>query len=93
MIVNRFLFLYFFCNVCNAHLIIFIENAQYKCAVEAHHFSDAAVEGYGQCRYLRLISELDQAHCSFIVEKARVTPLKYKTIPRLEFAAALPLQE
>ena len=46
------------------------------------------MEGYGQCCYLRLINELDQVHCSFIVGKARVTPLKHKTIPRLEFAAA-----
>ena len=57
-------------------------------AVEVHYFSDASVEGYGQCSYLRLINELDQAHCSFIVGKARVTPLKHKTIPRLELAAA-----
>ena len=57
-------------------------------AVGVHYFSDASVEGYGQCCYLRLINKLDQAHCSFIVGKARVTPLKHKTIPRLELAAA-----
>ena len=61
--------------------------AKYK-AVEVHYFSDASVGGYGQCCYLRLINELDQAHCSFIVGKARVTPLKHKTIPRPELAAA-----
>ena len=55
--------------------------------MEVHHFSDVSVEGYGQCCYLRLINELDQAHCSFIVGKARVTALKHKTIPRLELAA------
>ena len=53
-----------------------------------HYFSDASVEGYGQCSYLRLINEHDQVHCSFVVGKARVTPLKHKTIPRLELAAA-----
>ena len=57
-------------------------------AVEMHYFSDASVEGYGQCSYLRLINEHDQVHCSFVVGKARVTPLKHKTIPRLELAAA-----
>ena len=34
VIVSRFLSLIYFeiyCNVCNAHLIILIENAQYKC--------------------------------------------------------------
>ena len=46
-------------------------------AVEVHYFSDASMEGYGQCCYLRLINELDQAHCSFIVRKARVTRLKH----------------
>ena len=57
-------------------------------AVEMHYFSDASVEGYGQCSYLRLINEHDQVHCSFVVGKTRVTPLKHKTIPRLELAAA-----
>ena len=37
---------------------------------------------------LRLITEHDQVHCSFVVGKARVTPLKHKTVPRLELAAA-----
>ena len=57
-------------------------------AVEMHYFSDASVEGYGQCSYRRLINEHDQVHSSFVVGKARVTPLKHKTIPRLELAAA-----
>ena len=59
-------------------------------AVEVHYFSDASVEGYGQCCYLRLINELDQVYCSFIVGKAPVIPLplKHKIIPRLELAAA-----
>ena len=57
-------------------------------AVEMHYFSDASVEGYGQCSYLRLINEHDQVHCSFVVGKTRVAPLKHKTIPRLELAAA-----
>ena len=57
-------------------------------AVEMHYFSDASVEGYGQCSYLRLINERDQGHCSFVVGKIQVTPLKHKTIPRLELAAA-----
>lgn len=53
-----------------------------------HYFSDASVDGYGQCSHLRLINEHGQAHCSVIVGKAHVTPLKHKTIPRLELAAA-----
>ena len=45
-------------------------------AVEMHYFSDVLVDGYGQCSHLRLINEHGQAHCSFIVGKAHVTPLK-----------------
>ena len=57
--------------------------------VELHHFSDASLSGYGQCSYLRLISESDQTHCSLVMRKARVTPLKPVTIPRLELTAAV----
>jgi len=46
-------------------------------AVEMHYFSDASEEGYGQCSYLRLINKHDQVHCSFVVGKTRVTPLKH----------------
>ncbi|KAK3751574.1 hypothetical protein QZH41_007536 [Actinostola sp. cb2023] len=38
-------------------------------AVEVHHFSDASVEGYGQCSYLRLVNQENHAHCSFVVVK------------------------
>ena len=57
--------------------------------VELHHFSDASSTGYGQCTYLRLIDEIGQVHCSLLVGKARVAPLKPVTIPRLELVAAL----
>lgn len=57
--------------------------------VELHHFSDASQAGYGQCSYLRLLNESDQAHCSLVVGKSRVTPLKSVTIPRLELTAAV----
>ena len=57
-------------------------------AVEVHYFSDASEEGYGQCTYLRLINAQGEVHCSFIVGKGRVTPLKHTTVLRLELAAA-----
>jgi len=57
--------------------------------VELHHFSDASQVGYGQCSYLRLIDETNQAHCTLVMGKARVTPLKVVTIPRLELTAAV----
>ena len=57
--------------------------------IEVHHFSDASVDGYGQCSYLRLVDDKNRVHCSFLLGKARVTPLKPVTIPRLELTAAL----
>ena len=52
-------------------------------SVELHHFSDASIKGYGQCSYLRLVNVHEQVHCSFVMGKARVTPLKAITVPRL----------
>ena len=56
---------------------------------EINHFSDASTMGYGQCSYLRLIDPNQRVHCSLIMAKARVTPIKPVTIPRLELMAAL----
>ncbi|XP_073732301.1 uncharacterized protein [Misgurnus anguillicaudatus] len=56
--------------------------------VELHHFSDASSYGYGQCSYIRLVSE-DKIHCALIMGKARVAPTKVVTIPRLELTAAV----
>ena len=58
-------------------------------AVEVHHFSDASLAGYGQCSYLRLLNKDNQAYCSFLMGKARVAPLKFITVPRLELQAAV----
>ena len=57
-------------------------------AVELHYFSDASEGGYGQCSYIRLVNDSDKAHCSFVIGKARVSPLRQRSIPRLELAAA-----
>ena len=43
---------------------------------ELHHFSDASVSGHGQCSYLRQIDVNGKVHCSLIMAKARVAPLK-----------------
>ena len=50
--------------------------------------SDASQVGYGQCSYLRLVDENGRIHCSLVMGKARVAPLKTVTIPRLELTAA-----
>ncbi|XP_037388700.1 uncharacterized protein LOC119262023 [Pygocentrus nattereri] len=56
---------------------------------ELHRFSDASISGYGECTYLRVISESDEVHCSLVMGKSRVTPSKVTTIPRLELTAAV----
>lgn len=56
---------------------------------EIHHFLDASFKGYGQCSYLRLVSEDSQIHCSFVIGKALVTPLKSVTVPRPELTSAV----
>ena len=56
---------------------------------ELHHFSDASVQGYGQCSYLRLVDDTNKVHCAFVMGKSRVAPIKPITIPRLELTAAV----
>ena len=56
---------------------------------EVHHFCDASMTGYGEVSYLRLVDSTGQVHCSILMSKARVAPLKPVTIPRLELQAAV----
>ncbi|XP_038158088.1 uncharacterized protein LOC119794558 [Cyprinodon tularosa] len=56
---------------------------------ELHHFSDASTNGYGQCSYLRVKNSKGEIHCSLVMGKARVSPTKLTTIPRLELTAAV----
>ncbi|XP_028413668.1 uncharacterized protein LOC114536524 [Dendronephthya gigantea] len=56
---------------------------------ELHHFFDASFKGYSQCSYLRLVDVNGKVHCSFVLGKSRVTPLKVVTVPRLELTAAV----
>lgn len=58
-------------------------------AVEVHHFSVTSLAGHGQCSYLRLLNKDNQAYFSFLMGKARVVPLKFITVPRLELQAAV----
>ena len=56
---------------------------------EFNHFSDASSTGYGQCSYLRLVNTENKVHCSLLMAKSRVAPLKSITVPRMELTAAL----
>ena len=58
-------------------------------SAQLHHFSDASTNGYGQCSYIRLENDKGKIHCSLVLGKARVAPLKMVTIPRLELTAAV----
>ena len=56
---------------------------------QIHSFSDASLTGYGQVSYLRQENDLGQIHCAFLMGKARCSPIKQVTIPRLELTAAM----
>ena len=55
---------------------------------QLHHFSDASEAAYGSVTYLRLVSNEDRVHCSFLFGKSRVASLKAISVPRLELSAA-----
>jgi hypothetical protein len=54
---------------------------------EIHIFCDASEIGYGAVAYLRFLAQ-GQTHCSLIMAKSRLAPLKKITIPRMELTAA-----
>ena len=56
---------------------------------ELHHFSDASQKGYGAVSYLKIVDKRDKVHCSFVMGKSRLAPLKAVTIPRMELSAAV----
>ena len=55
---------------------------------QLHIFSDASSVGYGSVAYLRLCDNENRIHCSFLMGKARLVPIKAVTIPCLELTAA-----
>ena len=56
---------------------------------ELHHFSDASSQDYGAVSYLRQIDIHGEVHCSLIMAKSKLAPLKAMTIPRMELSAAV----
>lgn len=58
-------------------------------SAQLHLFSDASEIAYGTVTYLRLQNNKNKVLTTFILGKARVSPLKQVTIPRLEPTAAV----
>lgn len=56
---------------------------------ELYHFADASVTGYGECTYLQTINKSNEVHCCLLMGKARVSPTKVTTVPRLDLTAAV----
>ena len=56
---------------------------------QIHHFADASLVAYGAVSYLRITNARGLIHCSFVIGKSRLSPLKLLTIPRLELSAAV----
>ena len=54
-----------------------------------HHFCDASQVGYGVASYLRMEFAIGRPHCSLVLGKSRLAPIKTTTIPRLELMAAV----
>ena len=42
-----------------------------------HYFSDASERGYGQATYIRLVNKTGNMHCSLVMGKSRLAPMKY----------------
>ncbi|KAJ8410005.1 hypothetical protein AAFF_G00210460 [Aldrovandia affinis] len=55
---------------------------------QLHHFADASEGAYGTASYLLLHNATGEAQSTLMMAKARVTPLRSPTIPRMELTAA-----
>lgn len=49
-------------------------------SAQLHHFADASEDGYATASYILLTSHENKKHCSLLLGKSRVTPLKHVTI-------------
>ena len=60
----------------------------YNAKAQLHCFADASENGYGVAIYVRFEYSDNSIHCSLLIGKSRVAPLKKITIPKLELTAA-----
>ena len=57
--------------------------------LELHGFSDASLQNYGACIYLRSIFKSGTISVSLVTSKSRLASIKGSTIPRLELLGNL----
>ena len=74
----------------------FLDNRRQMCQTglcwglaELHSFADASQNAYGAVTYLRLVDVEERIHCTFLIRKSHVAPLRPMTVPRLELSAAV----
>ena len=52
--------------------------------IELHVFSDASLESYDTCVYIRAVSKSGVSSVHLVASKSRLAPIKSTIIPRLE---------
>ena len=57
--------------------------------IQLHVFCDASGLAYGVVAYLKFEFELEKPHCSFVMSKNRLAPIKAIPLTRLELNAAV----
>ena len=77
-------------NMVNVRFPRWVKTDQFAAITRAelHNFADASFLAYGIVSYLRLENEEGEIHSTIVTAKARLSPIKQMTIPRLELAAA-----
>ena len=56
--------------------------------IQLHGFSDASEEAYAGVVYLRMVNSTGSVHTALVASKAKVSPIKRLSIPRLELCGA-----